>query len=317
MLFDKRVHYKPFEYPEVLTFIEKINQTYWVHSEVNFDADLQEFRTQLTQAEQSAILNCLKAISQIEVAVKSYWGNLYNYIPKPEFAGLGATFAENEFRHSEAYSRLLDVLGINDFADFCQLAPIQKRIEYLSTVNQKNIKDAYTFCRSMAIFSIAVENASLFSQFATVLSFQRFKGLMKNMADQISWTSLDEDKHMSAGIWIINKAVEEYRINLDTLFSEIRCVILECSEAEDEIIDLIFEEGELDFLPKIKLKQFFRYRIDRALEKMHMPTVFGITKHPMLWFDEIVFGPNQKDFFVSRPADYSKHDMVFSADDLF
>ena len=46
---------------------------------------------------------------QIEVSVKTFWEILWNHMPKPELNGLGATFAECEFRHIEAYSRLLEV----------------------------------------------------------------------------------------------------------------------------------------------------------------------------------------------------------------
>lgn len=35
-IFDKRVNYKPFEYPEILTFTEAIQKAYWVHGEVDF-----------------------------------------------------------------------------------------------------------------------------------------------------------------------------------------------------------------------------------------------------------------------------------------
>jgi len=113
-LFDKRVNYKPFEYPEVLQFTDAINKSFWVHSEVDFTADTQDFHSHLTSAERNAVKRALLAIAQIEVAVKSFWGNLYNHLPKPELNGLGSTFAECEFRHSEAYSRLVEVLGYND-----------------------------------------------------------------------------------------------------------------------------------------------------------------------------------------------------------
>ena len=51
------------------------------------------------------------AISQIEVAVKSFWGDLYHRIPKPEIGSVGSTFAESEVRHADAYSHLLEILG--------------------------------------------------------------------------------------------------------------------------------------------------------------------------------------------------------------
>src|SRR5690606_6111907 len=115
-IFEKRVNYKPFEYPEVLEFTNLINKSFWVHSELDFTADVQDFHSHLEPHEKLAVKKSLLAIAQIEVAVKSFWGNLYHHLPKPEFNGLGSTFAECEFRHSEAYSRLLTVLGYdNDF----------------------------------------------------------------------------------------------------------------------------------------------------------------------------------------------------------
>jgi len=80
-VFDKRVSYKPFEYPEVLQFVDAINKTFWVHSEVDFTADIQDFHSNLTHAERMAIKKSLLAIAQIEVAVKTFWGNLYIIFP--------------------------------------------------------------------------------------------------------------------------------------------------------------------------------------------------------------------------------------------
>lgn len=134
-IFDKRVNYKPFEYPGIYQFTEAINKSFWVHSEVDFTADTQDFHSHLSKEEQLAIKHSLLAIAQIEVAVKTFWGNLFLHFPKPEFNGLGATFAECEFRHSEAYSRLLDVLGYNDeFEALLTIPVIKERVEYLSSV---------------------------------------------------------------------------------------------------------------------------------------------------------------------------------------
>ena len=52
------------------------------------------------------------AISQIEVAVKSFWGDIYKRMPKPEIGNVGATFAESEVRHADAYSHLIQLLGL-------------------------------------------------------------------------------------------------------------------------------------------------------------------------------------------------------------
>lgn len=60
------------------------------------------------------------------------------------------------------------------------------------------------------MFSILIENVSLFSQFAIILSFTRFRGFMKNVSNIIAWTSVDEQIHANAGIFLINKIKEEF-----------------------------------------------------------------------------------------------------------
>ena len=115
-VFEKRLNLKPYEYPELYEYVPAIRHSYWIHTEFNFTSDVQDFKTKLNDAERSAIKNTMLAISQIEVSVKSFWGDIYHRIPKPEIGSVGATFAESEVRHADAYSHLLEILGLN--ADF-------------------------------------------------------------------------------------------------------------------------------------------------------------------------------------------------------
>ncbi len=322
-LFDKRVNYKPFEYPEILQFTEAINRSFWVHSEVDFTADTQDFHSHLLPAERSAVKRSLLAIAQIEVAVKSFWGNLYNHFPKPEINGLGSTFAECEFRHSEAYSRLLEVLGYEDeFSRLIEVPAIKERIDYLthSLANSKsNDKKEYTI--SLIMFTILIENVSLFSQFAIILSFPRFKGWMKNVSNIIAWTSIDEQIHANAGMYLINKIKEEYPDVLDTeTLQRISEVVRESVEIEERILDWIFEEGEIEIIQKNDLLNFIKFRVDESLEKIGMPRQYHISTEqyrPMKWFEEEVFANSMDDFFAKRPVDYTKHDKSITANDLF
>lgn len=79
-LFKKRINYKPFEYPEVMKFIDAINKSFWVHSEVDFTADVQDFHSNLTEVEKEVVKRSILSIAQIEVSVKSFWGDLYKSI---------------------------------------------------------------------------------------------------------------------------------------------------------------------------------------------------------------------------------------------
>lgn len=322
-LFDKRINYKPFEYPEVLQFTDAINRTFWVHSEVDFTADTQDFHSQLTDAERNAIKHALLAIAQIEVAVKSFWGNLYLHFPKPELNGLGSTFAECEFRHSEAYSRLLEVLGYNDdFEDLIKIPVIKERIDYLGrALNTTQSKDKKDYSMALVLFTILIENVSLFSQFAVILAFPRFKSWMKNTSNIISWTSIDEQVHANAGIYLINKIKEEYPEALDaTAKAHIVAMVNESIAIEEKIVDWIFEAGELEIIKKEDLNNFIKFRVDDSLQKIGIPPVYNITTEqylPMKWFEEEVFANSLDDFFAKRPTEYTKHDKSITAGDLF
>ena len=322
-IFLKRTNYKPFEYPEVLEFTESINKSFWVHSEVDFTADVQDFHAHLSENEKQVIKKSLLAIAQIEVAVKSFWGDLYHHLPKPEFNGLGSTFAECEFRHSEAYSRLLEVLGYNDeFKSLLEVDVIRQRVDYLSSAlsftKSDNPKE-YVF--SLILFAILIENVSLFSQFGIVLSFTRFKGVMKNVSNIIGWTSVDEQIHANAGIFIVNKIKEEFPeyFSSETI-EEIKHIVADSIIVESKILDWIFEEGELEAVSKANLLNFMKYRADDALTKIGIEKIFNISMldyEPMAWFEEEIFANSLDDFFAKRPVDYTKHDKSISASDLF
>lgn len=322
-IFDKRINYKPFEYPEVLQFTDLINKSFWVHSELDFTADVQDFHSHLEPYEKEAIKRSLLAIAQIEVAVKSFWGNLYNHLPKPEFNGLGSTFAECEFRHSEAYSRLLTVLGYDDdFQRIVEVDVIKKRIAYLQEALEHTHSDnpkRYVF--SLILFSILIENVSLFSQFAIILSYTRFKGLMKNVSNIIAWTSVDEQVHANAGIYIVNQIKKEFPEFFDKETQvTIAEIVKKSIDVESEILDWIFTEGEIDNISKENLLNFMKFRADESLAEIGIDKIFNITHEQyrsMQWFEEEIFANSLDDFFAKRPTEYTKHDKSITAADLF
>lgn len=322
-IFDRRINYKPFEYPGILQFTDAINKSFWVHNEIDFTADTQDFHSHLDIAEKTAIKHSLLAIAQIEVAVKSFWGDLYKHFPKPEFNGLGATFAECEFRHSEAYSRLLEVLGYNDeFEKLIEVSVIRERIDYLNAaLKDAKSEDKKKYVVSLILFSILIENVSLFSQFAIILSFTRFKGYMKNVSNIIAWTSVDEQVHANAGIYIVNKVREEFPDFFDAeTVAFIRETVKHSIEVEERILDWIFVEGAIETVNKKDLLNFMKFRVDDSMKKINLEPIFNISYDeykPMVWFEEEVFANSMDDFFAKRPVDYTKHDKSITADDLF
>ena len=42
-IFEKRINYKPFEYPQLKELWELIEKTFWTVSEINFTADVNDY----------------------------------------------------------------------------------------------------------------------------------------------------------------------------------------------------------------------------------------------------------------------------------
>ena len=50
-ILEPRVAFKPFEYPELQSYVDGIQSTYWIHSEIDFSKDLHEYKTVLSETE--------------------------------------------------------------------------------------------------------------------------------------------------------------------------------------------------------------------------------------------------------------------------
>lgn len=322
-IFKKRVHFKPFEYPEVLSYVDAINHSYWIHTEWNFLSDIQDFHTKLSPKEKNAVKNTLLAVSQIEVSVKAFWGKLYDRFPKPEFNAVGATFAESEVRHERAYSHLLEVLDLNgDFEMLLEQPVIQGRVDYLTKYLKgasDNSNENYTL--TLALFSLFIENVSLFSQFAIIKSFNKYKNVLKDIDNVVQATQKEETIHALLGAYIINQVKKEYPewFN-EEFYNKIYRACKKAYEAESNIVDWIFEQGELDFISKDVIKEYIKTRFNDSLEMIGGSKIFEIdstlTKE-LQWFTEEIYAEVNTDFFNKKPVTYSKKVQSITENDLF
>ena len=322
-IFEKRINLKPYEYPELNEYVDAIRHSYWIHSEFNFTSDIQDFKTRLTIVEQNAIKNTMLAISQIEVAVKSFWGEIYNKMTKPEIGSVGATFAESEVRHHDAYSHLLEILGLNnEFKHLKKKPVIMRRVHYLETA-LKNAKseDNQEYAESILLFSLFIEHVSLFSQFLIIMAFNKHKNMLKGVSNVVEATSKEEQIHGDFGIDIIRIIKDEN----PTWFGEEHSAIVRelCKEAfisESKLVDWIFEAGELEFLPKDVINEFIKNRFNNSLESIGIEKVFDVNETLLAkteWFDDEIIGTKHGDFFVKRSVNYSKRTKSITSDDLF
>lgn len=322
-IFKERINFKPYEYPEVMGFVDAINHSYWLHGKLTFTSDVNDFKAKITEQEREVIHRTLMAISQIEVKVKSFWGNLYHYVPKPEINAVGATFSESEVRHERAYSELLEVLHLNsDFSNLLSVPEIKGRISYLSKyMNPEFMSDKKNFVLSLALFTIFVENVSLFSQFAIITSFNRFRYSLKDISTVVEWTSKEELIHGQFGIWLINKIKAENPSWFDEEFYErLVRIARKAIEAESKLLDWIFGEGDLAFITKQSLKEFIKQRTNDSLGQVGCDYRFKIVDEELIklqWFTEEIYASSNTDFFYKRPVEYAQQVQSITENDLF
>jgi len=322
-IFEKRTHLKPYEYPELIEYVDAIRHSYWIHTEFNFTRDVQDFRTKVNAAECNAIKNATLAIAQIEIAVKAFWGDVYKKLPKPEVGAVGYTFAESEVRHMDAYAHLLKILGLeNEFATIKNIPALNNRVAYLDSARRDALsEDDQAFVKSLLLFSLFVEHVSLFSQFLVIMSFNKHKNLFKGVSNAVEATSKEEQIHGLFGIELINLIKEEHPEWFDEAYE--KSVIEFCREAhktEEELIDWIFEKGELSFLSSDSVKEFVKHRLNEDLKAIGFQRPFPVDEKKLEeteWFDDEVIGTKHTDFFFKRSINYSKRQTSITEEDIF
>lgn len=322
-LFKKRLSLKPYEYPDLAEYVDAIRHSYWIHTEFNYTSDIQDYKVRVNEAERQAIMKSMLAIAQVEVSVKTFWGDIYKHIPKPEIGQVGYTFAESEVRHSDAYSHLLEILGLNkEFEQIKDVPAIMARIKYLEhALLTARSDDPRDYTLSILLFSLFTEHVSLFSQFLIIMAFNKHRNLFKGISNAIEATSKEEQIHGLFGIDLINLIREEQPEWFDKEMEEnVKQACLNSYEAEKDLLDWFFEDGELDFLPKKTIQEFIKNRLNNSLVSIGFEKLFDVDEAEVIktdWFDDEVVATKHVDFFVKRSINYNKRAQSFTSDDLF
>lgn len=324
MIFEEQISRKPDHYPWTSEFINAMHNGFWTDKEFNFQSDVQDFKVNLNDQEREMITRSLSAIAQIEVAVKTFWAKIGENLPHPSIVDMGYVMANVEVIHNNAYERLLKVLDMEHiFEENLKLDIIQNRVKYLRKYLKKHYKDARKqYVYSLVLFTLYVENVSLFSQFYTINYFNRFKNVLKDTAQQVAYTSREELLHAMAGMKLINVIrVEHPELFDDELIEKIRLECIEAYEAEAKIVDWSVNGYQSENLTSDILKNFIKNRLNDSLIQIGIKPVFEDIDISLIekttWFSEDVLGNTATDFFSRRPIEYSKNDKSYGEEDLF
>lgn len=323
-IFTKRVNIKPYEYPELLKYVDAIRHSYWIHSEFNYDPDIQDLKVNLEPHEAEAIKRTMLAISQIESAVKTFWGKLYEFIPKPEIAKVGATFSESEVRHEDAYSFLLERMNLNNrFEHIKDIPAMRDRIAYIDKINERSLKDPKRYFESLIFFSMFIENVSLFSQFYIIMAHNKFGNTLKGMSNAVEATSKEEDIHAHFGFDLVNIIKKE---NPEWFSNDVIERIYEMTnkafKAEQKVLDWIYAEGDLKHAPRVVVEAFIMNRLNNSLVAIGLKPFFNLEPFGDIvkefqWFEDEVTVTKNNDFFQKRSTNYTSRTKAITAEELF
>ena len=320
-LFDERIAYKPFEYPEYYTegWLKQA-QAFWLHTEIPMSGDVKDWNERLTPAEKNLVGNILLGFAQTECAVSDYWTqNVVSWFPKHEIQQMAMMFGSQETIHAVAYSYLNETLGLDDFEAFLHDPATMDRFDNLVTYNGS---DRTGIGRSLAIFSAFAEGVSLYSAFAVLYSFQ-LRNLLKGIGQQMKWSVRDESLHSKMGCQLFRHMCDEDS-SLHFLCRDKVILAAEAMhDAEMNYIDKMFEMGDIENLKSYDLKQFIKKRLNEKLVELGYTDFanhfdFDADAASNLdWFYHLTGGVTHTDFFAIRPTDYSKANEGEDFDDIW
>ena len=321
-IFEARRAIKPYEHPHLIKYAHAIHESFWTPEHFTYDRDVNDYLVKLNTTEQDILKKAMLAIGVIENKVKTFWARIDMRMPKTEIAIVGHTFAGNEVIHQLTYEKLLTLLGLEDeFDKVIDIPCMQGRSDYLTKylqgVYSKSNKE---FTKSLILFTLLVENASLFSQFLIVSSFKKHKNILSNFNSVISATAREENLHAKFGEELIKIIRSENPEWFDEeMESKIRRNVRKALVAETEVLDWIFERGELDFLPKESIIEYLKSRFNKSLNQIGYSNEFEINDkllEPTEFLEVQLMASSSFDFFNEKSTDYSQN-TAFDEEDLW
>ena len=309
-LFDERIAYKPFDYPEYYTegWLKQA-QAFWLHTEIPMSGDVKDWNESLTAKEKHLVGNILLGFAQTECAVSDYWTQkVVSWFPKHEIQQMAMMFGSQETVHAVAYSYLNETLKLEDYEAFLHEPATAERFDNLVAYDGN---DKRGIAKSLAVFSAFAEGVSLYSAFAVLYSFQ-LRNLLKGIGQQMKWSVRDESLHSRMGCQLFRHMCEEDKSLLEDCRDDIVDAAKIMIELEEKYIDKMFEMGDIDGIKSYDLKQFIRKRTNEKLQELgyvDLGSYFSYDEEAagnLDWFYHLTGGHTHTDFFAIRSTDYSK-----------
>lgn len=323
-VFATRAYYKPFDYPQFYQMYEQHENAHWLPKEVPLVEDIRDWNTKLTEAERTFLTQVFRFFTQADVDVASVYSTEYlREFVLPEIRMMLLSFGAREAIHVQAYSHLIDTLGMPEvtYQQFLEYKEMRDKHEYYQSHIDDERESVKSLAKKIAVFAAFTEGMQLFSSFIMLLNFARAEngGRMRGMAQIVTWSILDETMHTNGMLELFRQIISENpEVWTDEFKAELYQVARDMVQLEDAFIDLAYGDGSaMANLDKEQLKQYIRYIADRRLNALGLKDNWEIVSNPLPWVEEMINAPILTNFFEQRNTDYAKAALTGSWNEVF
>ena len=298
-------------YPEAIEFADTQMKILWFPNEIKVEKDVHDILTNMTLAERHGVVTVLKLFTLYEAkAGTDYWtGRFMRTYKRPEFQRMASVFGMFELAiHAPFYNLINEALHLNTdefYESYVQDETLKSRMDFIDN----GIRDKDDLF-SVGVFSL-VEGAVLYSSFAFLKHFQsKGKNKLLNVVRGINFSVRDENGHSVAGAWVFRKHLEEEQRSPEEV-KELHNRIIEAAntiyEHESRIVDMIFEQGDIEGIDSAKLKMFVFCFINICLTKLYIFPIFEIVDNQIeTWFYDSINKFTFNDFFSGIGREYTR-----------
>lgn len=312
--------FKPFRYEWAYNIWLEHERMHWLPREVMLHEDIRDWNKKLTEEDRQFLSNNFLLFTQSDIDVAG--GYVDTYLPHfkaTELRMMLLGFAGREAIHIDAYSYLLETLGKSDsfYTEFLNIPVMRAKHEFFASVMSSSVEREHLPIQIAGI-SAFTEGMFLFSTFIMLLTYP-YTGSMKGMGQIVSWSILDEQKHVEGLTKIFRQTIEENpKWWTDDAKAEIYSTAELMTELELDYIDYVYgQKTSFRNLHINDLKQYIKYIVDRRLIGLGMKPIHGVKINPLPWVDVMIASQNHENFFETRATSYARGALTGSFADVW
>lgn len=296
------------DYPEAVKYAETQLGIFWPPYEIAVEKDVQDIRTNLTEAERHGVTTTLKLFTKYELIVgDEYWGRVAQFFQHPaDIQRMANCFSFFELNvHAPFYSKINEELGLATdefYNSYVEDDVLRSRMLMLEQGAAS--RDIPRFLITLAL----AEGVILYSNFAFLKHFQsQGKNKISNIGRGILFSVRDESLHSEASAWLYKTLLNEQGITLESYKDVVEETAQIVREHEYAIVDKIFEKGSIDGITDVQMKHFIDSRINLVARNLGYSNLYKVDYNPIAeWFYDGINSYTFNDFFSGQGREYSR-----------